>query len=156
MPNAQTTSLTGASNSELRILPTNCKVPPSTPVKPPVVKRALSWFSAVVDHCRLLTTCVMELPALLPPPPTRSVASAVRSAGVSGVPVLKRSPRMPPISASDRFDANAPRLIDVAVTVCVDGVPGGSVSVTDTGAAELKTGNVTLAVSGRIPSTFKT
>ncbi|MNV24545.1 hypothetical protein D3C71_1156130 [compost metagenome] len=153
---AQTRSFTGATNSDVRILPTSCSVPPSTPVKPPVDSLLPNWFSAVADHCMSLNTCVMDLPALLPPPPTSWVASAVRSAGVNGVPELTRSPRMPPTTASARFEAKPPRSMDVAFTVWVDGAPGGSVSVTDTGVVELKTGRVTLAVRGKMPSTFNT
>ncbi|MNL89100.1 hypothetical protein D3C87_2192210 [compost metagenome] len=69
---------------------------------------------------------------------------------------MTRSPKMPPTTASARFEAKLPRSMDVAFTVWVDGAPGGSVSVTDTGAVELKTGKVTLAVRGRMPSTFNT
>ena len=43
----------------------------------------------------------------------------------------------------------------VALTVAVELGDGGSVSVTETGAVELKIGSVTLLVSGRMPSTFR-
>lgn len=63
---------------------------------------------------------------------------------------------MPPTTASARFEASAPRLTEVAVTVAVELGDGGSVSVTETGAVELKIGSVTLLVSGSRFSTFST
>ena len=111
---------------------------------------------ASVDHCMLLTTSDTDLPGFDPPPPTSLVARSVRCCSVSGVPVLNRSPRMPPISASARFEASLVRSSEVALTVAVELGDGGAVSVTGTGAAELKTGSVTLLVNGRMPSTLST